>query len=457
MDLLIRDILTATGGRLESGHEETPVLRISTDSRSLIPGDCFIALRGERFDGHDFVGEAILRGARALVVERPMEQAAGITQVVVTDTLRAMGDIAAFWRRRMRTVAISMVVGSNGKTTTKEMAGRVVAAVRRTLCTEGNLNNLIGVPRMLFELSSRHEAAVLEVGMNLPGEMARLAQIVHANCVALLNIRDAHIGNFGSQEGLYEAKADALRFSPRHAHLIVNADDPLAMRAAREHGGGRCVTTFGLCEEADVRATDLAPLSPFGTRFVLRIRGERAWPVELRAFGRHNVLNALAAAAIGRFHGVSVEVIAVQLSLFHAGGSRSEVEEWNNLYIIKDYYNASPASVEAALRSLKDFNVSGRRVVLLADMLELGADEERYHRRMGEVAAEAGVDILLTVGERAAWISEAARARGLAAEHLPDPSAAASRLAEVLRPGDLLLMKGSRLMKLEQVYERLKG
>jgi UDP-N-acetylmuramoyl-tripeptide--D-alanyl-D-alanine ligase len=457
LDLLIRDILTATGGRLESGHPEIPVVRISTDTRTLHPGDCFIALRGERFDGHDFIAEALLRGARSVVVDHPVAQAAGVTQVVVPETLRAMGDIAAFWRRRMRTVRLSVVVGSNGKTTTKEMAGRVVAAARRTLCTEGNLNNLVGVPRMLFDLSSRHEAAVLELGMNRPGEMARLAQIAQADCVALLNIRDAHIGNFGSQEALFEAKSDALRYSPSHACLIVNADDPLASRAVREYGAGRQVTTFGLGAEADVSASDLSPLSPFGTRFRLNIRGEKPLAVELRAFGRHNVWNALAAAAIGRLHGVPAETIALQLSLFHAAGSRSEVEERNGYYIIKDYYNASPAAVEAALRSLADFHVPGRRVALLADMLELGAEEERYHRAVGEAAAEAGVHLLLTLGQRAAWIADGARARGLAAEHMPDAEAAATRLSRLLEPGDLLLMKGSRLMKLEQVYERLKG
>ena len=457
MDIAIQDAVLATGGTLHgSCRSETRLTGISTDSRTLKPGEWFVALRGENFDGHEFVDVAVSRGAAGLIVEQLFERHECLPQILVVDALRALGDLARVWRRRNARTPLAAIVGSVGKTTTKEMAIRIVASERKLLATVGNLNNLVGVPRMIFNLSPRHQAAVLELGMNAPGELKRLTEIAAPDCVALLNIRNSHIGNFGTQEALYRAKCEALIHAPRTALFVMNVEDELSRRARAEVASGRAVMTFGLAAEADIRATSITSLEPFGTSFMLNLPGARPQKVELRCFGRANVHNALAAAAVGMFFGISPEAIALQLSLFRAAGGRSEVETLKGWHVVKDYYNASPASVEAALESLGDFEITGRRFAVLGDMLELGALEESLHRQVGVAAARAGLAGLFTVGERGRWIGEAAAEEGVAVEHAADAAAAAELLKQILRPGDLVLIKGSRLMRLEQVYEALK-
>jgi UDP-N-acetylmuramoyl-tripeptide--D-alanyl-D-alanine ligase len=231
----------------------------------------------------------------------------------------------------------------------------------------------------------------------------------------------------------------------------------LSQRVRREFSRSRRIISFGHAEHADVRAVKIECLRPFGYQFALVMDGGISQTVELRVFGKHNISNALAAAAIARFFGVEPAHIARQLSAFRPAGNRSEVEEIDGWHIIKDYYNASPYAVEMALNSLSDFDIPGRRFAVLADMMELGDLEEVYHRRVGELAAHAGLEWLFTVGERGRMIALAAAARGAKAEHLPDTGAVVERLQQMLRPGDLLLIKGSRLMRLERIYDLLKG
>ncbi|MCX7625737.1 MAG: UDP-N-acetylmuramoyl-tripeptide--D-alanyl-D-alanine ligase, partial [Candidatus Sumerlaeaceae bacterium] len=388
MHLLLTEIAEWINADLVGPTDAVVVHGVSTDTRKLRPGDVFVALKGPNFDGHHFVGEACRAGAKAIIVERRDESLANsIAQLVVRDTLFALGEIARLWRQHMSHVPIAVVVGSSGKTTVKEMASEIVKKSFPTLATEGNLNNLIGVPLTLFRLEDAHRAAVIELGMNAPGELRRLTEIVAPDCVALTNIRNAHVGMFPSPEGLYLAKCESLRYAPPHATLILNADDPASQRAFREWAQKRSVIRFGYAPEADVRATNVRPRVPFGYEFDLQFGSQKPVSTELYMFGQHNIVNALAAVAIASYFGVDLCTCAEALRGFRSAQNRSEVEEINGVFFVKDYYNASPAAVEAALLSLNDFSVPGRRFAVLADMLELGTWETQYHQEIGETAA----------------------------------------------------------------------
>lgn len=461
MDLSIPEVADFIGARVVGDVSSNRIHSISTDTRALSRGDCFVALKGETHDAHVFVGDAVSSGAACLVVEREFPELPQVAQLVVSDTLFALGEIARMWRSRLAHIPVAVLTGSGGKTTTKEMAAAAVRGTKRVLATQGNLNNLFGLPRMLFGLTAEHEAAILELGMNVPGELRRLIEISSPQSVALTNIANAHIGMFGSQEALYQAKADSLRYSSDGAVLVLNSDDPLSRRAREEFARGREVISFGYGAEADVTARNVERVSPYGYRFRLSFaekgRETSGADVELRIFGKHNIANAMAAAAIARFFGVPVDQIALRLSHFSPMGNRSEVEQIRGWYLIKDYYNASPAAVEQALSSLEDFTISGRRFAVLADMLELGDMEETFHTRVGEIAAVANLARLYTIGDRARAICDAARCCGAQAEHMSGPEEVARRLQGELQPGDLLLIKGSRLMKLERIYDLLKS
>lgn len=439
------------------GLAEGPLGPVSTDSRTLKQGDCFVALKGNALDGHDFVPQAVRAGAACLVVERPFPEYADTTQILVRDTLHALGEIARLWRSKLDGVKIAVFVGSSGKTTAKEMAAKIIGASMPTLATQGNLNNLIGVPQMIFQIQPSHKAAILELGMNMAGELRRLVEITSPHCVAMTNISNAHIGMFSSQEDLFQAKTDSLKWSPEESVLVMNTDDPLSRRAREDFARGRQVVNFGYGEDAQVTAREVERLVPFGYRFRLAAGGDGDVLVNLHIFGRHNIMNALAAAAVAKFFGVALPDIAAGLDGFRTAANRSEVEEVNGWFIVKDYYNASPAAVEQALLGLEDFSVPGRRFAVLGDMLELGAWERMYHTQVGTVAAGVGLSKLFTVGMRGAHIGAAALAKGQPSEHFADAESVAARLKEELRPGDLLLIKGSRLMKLEKIYELLKG
>jgi UDP-N-acetylmuramoyl-tripeptide--D-alanyl-D-alanine ligase len=432
------------------------VTTVSTDTRTITEGDTFVALRGDNHDGHDHVTEAASKGAACLVVERPFPDLGHLNQIVVANTLDALGDLAGYWRSRNRHIPLVFLVGSTGKTTTKEMAARMVGNRRNLLVTKGNLNNLVGLPQTLFGLTPGHGAAIVEAGMNVPGEISRLVDIAQPDCVAITNITNAHVGMLGSLENLYMAKTECLRRSSPEAVLVLSSDDPLSRRASREYAGRRRVIRFGLDPEADVAAANIEQLTPFGYRFDMRVPGADCRGIELRAFGRHNVTNALAAAAIASFLDIDPEGVFAAIREFVPSGDRSQVEEIGGFFVIRDYYNASPYAVQAALESLADVHAAGRKFAVLGDMLELGEFEEKYHRQIGELAGRVGLECLYTVGTRAAIISEAAAGLGVRTEHVSDSASIAEKLREVLRPGDIVLIKGSRLMRLERVYEMLK-
>lgn len=459
-----RDLLAATGGRCTATNNSTmdgEVARLSTDTRTISAGDVFVALRGENFDGHDFVAAAVERGCQCVIVDYIIDNLpAAVCQIVVPDTLTALGDIALWWRGKNAHVPLIAIVGSMGKTTAKEMLLSVVSEERFTLGTMGNLNNLIGAPLMLSRLRGDHTVAVLELGMNTPGELTRLVRIAQPNVVVMTNIRDAHVGNFESPEALYRAKCEALVSASPCAVLVLNADDPLSVRAGEEYGVGRRIVTFGCNPQADVRAENIVPLSPFGYSFELCVpnqpEGTRVW---LRQFGQGHIQNALAAAAAAHVIGVSEATIARQLSRFTSGAARAEAEELTNgCLCIKDYYNASPAAMVSALESLRDMQTAGRKFAVIGDMMELGEHEVRLHREVGAVAANVGLAHLHVLGERGKLIVRGAADAGMTnVTWHESPQAAVAMLSAQMAGGDVVLIKASRLMRLEQVYEMLRN
>jgi UDP-N-acetylmuramoyl-tripeptide--D-alanyl-D-alanine ligase len=459
------ELREATGGAVRAAAPGA-ARGVSTDSRAIGEGELFVALVGPSFDGHDFLGEAFRRGAWGAVVERGAlgrEQVGrqlaawpGRAVVAVGDTGRALGDLAAFHRRRLP-VRVVGITGSNGKTTTKEMAAAVLGRRWRVHKTAGNFNNLVGLPLTLLRLGAEHEVAVLEMGMNRPGEIRRLAEIAAPEIGVVTNVTAAHLEGLGTLAGVIAAKAELLEALGAAGTAVLNADDPSTPALAASFRGRRLL--FGRSPAADVRAEQIAA-GPHGTAFTLATAAGRA-RVELGVFGEHNVLNALAAAAAGIALGADLAAVRDGLAVAQGVGMRFELRAYApGVTVINDAYNANPASMRAALRTLGSVPRPGRLAVVLGDMLELGDQARAAHAALGREAAAAGPDLLLVVGEFRDTVAAAAREAGLAAPAVlaaADADAAARVLGPWLRAGDLVLLKGSRGMRLERVLAGLRA
>jgi UDP-N-acetylmuramoyl-tripeptide--D-alanyl-D-alanine ligase len=454
--------VTATGGELLWGSPRQEVSGISIDSRTIAAGELFVAIRGEVHDAHRFIPEVIARGAAGLVIDRrersalPPELGASgrVACAAVADTTRALGDMAAFHRRRMTARAIA-ITGSNGKTSTRRMTAAVVSRRFRTLEPEKNLNNQIGLPLTLFRLSPEHEWAVLELGTNRPGEIARLAEIAAPEIGLITNIGPAHLEGLGSLEGVFAEKSSLLRGLAPDGRAVLNADDPrLAGLLAQM---GKTAIGFGLAPEAAVRASGVRH-SPAGIDFELILPAGTA-AVHLAAHGRFMVANALAAAAVGVLLGLPPAEIAAGLARFTPAAGRLDVSEpGGGIGLIDDTYNANPASLEGALEVLSSLRQGRRAVLALADMRELGSGAAAMHREMGRLAAAAAADRLFICGEFSAEVAAGALAAGMPAAALTTGSRAeiqAALLAE-LRPGDWVLVKGSRAMGMEHLVRSIR-
>jgi len=454
------DLLAATGARLLGPTSVTSFASAAVDSRHVVPGCCFVALPGERTDGHRFVADAVRAGASVLIVERPVEIPAGmdVALVQVADALAALQEMAAWWRARS-SVRVVGITGSTGKTIAKEIVADVLSRTLRVLRNEGNLNSETGLPMTLLRLEPSHQAAVLEMSMYTEGEIARLAEIARPEVGVVLAVHPTHLERAGSLEAIARAKAELPAALPSDGLAVLNADDPrvVAMRGIT----AATVRTFGLGPDADVRATEVESHGVEGTSFTLeapwgRRRLRSATP------GRHLVPHALAAATIADHFGVPLDEVEVAL----AAGSRAShrmavVEAAGGATVIDDTYNASPVSVDAALDFLGESPLSpGRsRYAVLGDMLELGPDEERLHRQIGARAAVVA-DALVAVGERGRWIAEGARAAGLRrVSEARDADEALLAVERDLSPGvgDLLLVKGSRGIELDRLVAALTG
>jgi UDP-N-acetylmuramoyl-tripeptide--D-alanyl-D-alanine ligase len=419
-----------------------PFRGVSTDTRTLVAGQLFVALRGERHDGHDHVAEAARRGAAAVLVERALP-GVELPQLVVADSLAALGELARHWRRSLRARVVA-VTGSNGKTTLKTLLSSVLSRAGRTAATPGNLNNEVGLPLTVLGLDPALDFAVLEMGAGKPGDIRYLADIGQPDVAVVNNIGPAHLERMGSLEGIAATKGGIYEALGADGIGVVNADDAFAAYFRGLLGRRRRVE-FGLEADADVGAAAIAQFRA-GSRFALRTPAGTA-PVELALAGRHNVMNALAAAACATALGIDVRAIAAGLEAAHAvAGRLDRIEHPDGWILVDDSYNANPASTMAGIATL--VGAGGTPWLALGDMKELGAREAELHAEVGRYARHQGVERLFTVGPLAA---HAAAAFGARAQSYPDRESLAADLARSLAPGVCVLVKGSRSSGMDQV------
>lgn len=466
MNLTVKDIVEATGAKLERGREETAVTGVSIDSRTLCAGDVFFAISGENFDGHDFIAAAMSSGAVCVVVSE--QGAAGKdlksvkNMVVVTDTLTALGDLAAQVRAGFKRPLIA-VSGSSGKTTTKEMIASILQQSGRVLKTEGNKNNLVGLPLTLFGLGEKDGSAVVELGINEVEEMQRLAEIAAPDVAVLTNIGRAHIEGLGSMDSVAKEKLElfdaVVGRRDKTGMIVVNMDDERIAAAVEAVPKERMVTfgskaTRGSIPDVLISGIELEGAS-LKVGFV--VRGEEI-RVSFHSPLRTNAINAAAAIAATLPLGAEVKDIIKGLESFDQPAGRMEVLRAGKVVLLDDSYNANPDSVGEALKSLVVMaGLEGARsVAILGDMLELGALTERFHREVGAVARELDVGLLITVGKASEATALGAKNAGMADDgvlHFADNKDAIKALAEIIMEGDIVLVKGSRSSRMEEVVE----
>lgn len=455
--LTVQEIVAATKGTLVAGGPDRGVESFSTDTRTLEPGDLFVALKGKAFDGHAFLPQALAKGALGCVVSSPIGTSSPPSFVViqVEETQWALGQIAQLWRRQYPAKVVA-ITGSNGKTTTKEITGSVLRQGYRVLVSLGNLNNLIGVPLTLFRLRQEHHAAVLELGMNARGEIHRLAEIAGPDVGVITNIGEAHLEFLGSVEEVAEAKGEILPFLTGNRVAILNLDDPY-LNALLPRVRGRLLT-FGLDPRADVRAERTRLTRNGNTVFMLSVVGKRR-PVRLNLPGRLNVSNALAAAAVGTALGLDLDAIAKGIERAPAPPMRMQkVPHPSGAVIINDAYNANPTSMAAALETFFRMTNAAGAILVLGDMLELGSVSEAAHRKVGALVARKCPAFLITLGEKARTIGEGAALNGFDTAKIRccgDHAEAQAALRALLSKAPWVLLKGSRGMGLEKLLEGL--
>lgn len=457
----LAQVLLATGGRFFTGPTEAAFRAVSTDSRSVEPGDLFVALMGENFDGHDFIEQALSRGAAGLVVVRPPAAPCRAAVILVDDTLRALGDLAHFRRMQMPDLTVLAVTGSSGKTTVKEMISAILGQHHKVLKTKGNFNNLIGLPHSLLPVTAEHDFAVLEMGMNRPGEIARLAEIAEPDVACITNVQGAHLAGLATIEGVAKAKGELFAGMKAWGTLVVNADDVRVRKLVRRLRHRKI--SFGRSTSATVRATRILSLGEQGMRFTLHI-GPWNERVSIVSLGAHNVMNSLAAAAMAHAVGLPPAEIAAGLASHRPYDKRMQISVLpSGLKLINDAYNANPSSMLAALEAVHNLKAGQRIVAVLGDMLELGSHSVAAHRLVGENAARLKFDYLLAVGEFAGELMTGACQAGMTAkqaQQFASKEAIVTWLdkaiqAGTLKAGDLLLLKGSRGMRMETIATAL--
>ncbi|HEV8586356.1 MAG TPA: UDP-N-acetylmuramoyl-tripeptide--D-alanyl-D-alanine ligase [Methylomirabilota bacterium] len=449
----VQDLVRATEGALVNGDLAVPITGVSIDSRTLQVGEAFFAIVGHRLNGHAFLADAAARGAACVVVHAlPDEPPANVPLVLVEDTTRALGRLAG-WHRARFDVPVVAITGSIGKTTAKELTAAVLATRWEVLKPASSFNNQWGLPLTLLRLGPEHGVAVVELGTNQAGEIATLAAIARPTIGLVTMVAAVHTEFLGSIEGVRDEKAALVRALTAAGTAVLNADDPRVASMAREAKGR--VVTFGRAAGATVRAADDARETEAGLAFTLEAGGQRQ-AVTIAFAGRHNVSNALAAAAVGVALDLPLADIARGLAAARPVGGRGVWKRAGEVTILDDTYNASPASVRAALDTLAAHRAGRRAVVVLGDMLELGAWSDEAHREIGRAVAALPADELVGFGRAAARTVEAARAAGLAeAHHAPTFEDTVAHLLKRLSPGDVVLIKGSRGMRMERVVDAL--
>ena len=450
-------IADACAGKIISGAMDTLVQRVCTDSRQVQPGDLFVALAGERFDGHDFLADVAGRGAAAIMVNRGRVPA-GLSDcalIEVKETRAALGRMATAYRNQFSMPVIA-VGGSNGKTTTKDLIAAVLRQRLATIWSEASFNNDLGVPLTLMRIESTHQAAVLEAGTNHPGELAPLVRMIQPRFAVITNIGREHLEFFGDLDGVCREEGVLAELLPADGTLFVNGDDVYASQLIARTQARVVQIGFG---ERNAWRIAWVRLSKEGSSFrVVAPREEFSGDYRLSLLGRHQVVNALFAIALGSELGLTSEQIQLGLTECKPAKMRLQLSEHNGVRLLDDAYNANADSMLAALHTLVELPCKGRTVAVLGDMAELGEHTEAAHREVGRCAAELGVGQLFAIGKMAPVTAAAAREGGLGRVlEFADVETAASAVKNFVKPGDLLLLKASRVSRLERIAELLRG
>jgi UDP-N-acetylmuramoyl-tripeptide--D-alanyl-D-alanine ligase len=451
----VRDILISTKGELLAGKQADMLTGLSTDTRRLKAGELFVAIKGERFDGHNFILEAVSKGAGGVLIQEGCITNSNfklpdVSFVSVPNSIVALGDIAAFHRRRFDVPLIG-VTGSNGKTTTKEMTSLILSKKFNILKNFGTENNHIGVPLTLMRLNVEHKIVVLEMGTNHLGEISRLSDIARPTTALITNIGPTHLQYLKDTDTVLAAKREIMDHMDKDSKIILNGDDNLLADLKTEFK----VVRFGLSKKFDFYA-DKVDLEPDGINF--RLNGK--WDIGLNLVGRHNVYNALGAIAASWDSGVSIDAIREALKEFRVPNMRMEVKRIGEIKIINDTYNSNPLSMKQAIEALRDITTEGRKILVAGDMLQLGNLSGRFHHLVGRQAAESGIDLLVAVGKLAEHVAKGAQEAGMSQKKIKlynVTEEARGTVASLIKKGDTVLVKGSRAMKMEQIVRVLES
>lgn len=447
-------VCRACGGELIGRAGDIQVLRVCTDSRRVRAGDLFIAIKGEKFDAHDFVGDVIAKGATAVVVERSRAAQGNAAVIAVEETRRALGQLGARYRRDFQ-IPVIAVGGSNGKTTTKELIAAVLRQEFPTVWSEASFNNDIGVPLTLLKIEPQHRAAVLEVGTNHPGELSALVRLIEPTIGVITSIGREHLEHFGDVEGVAKEEGWLAELLPSNGVLFLNGDSEWSDAIARRSSAR--VMRVGAGTRNDWRG-EFVEMRETGVRFrVTCPRKDFDGEYEVGLLGRHQVTNAAFALAVAAELGVSVEKVRMGLANAKPPKMRMQYWEAGGIRVLDDCYNANADSMLAALQTLADLPSSGKRIAVLGDMAELGEHTRGAHEEIGKRAAELRIDRVIAVGKFAQQTADAAAEGGLEAEIFSDVAAAANELPKLVKAGDLVLLKASRATALERVGEALKN
>ena len=454
------EIIKPVKGDLISGRAGSILRGISTDSREITPGQVFLALRGERYDGHDFVEKAIEKRASCIIIEKSFRlknlPGRDTAIIAVEDSLKALGDLAQWWRRQ-HDVTAAAITGSTGKTTTKEMAADILSLSSVTLKNKGNFNNLVGLPLTLLRLKEDHRRAVLEMGMNRPGEIGRLTEIAEPDIGLITNVGRAHLEGLNDIKGVARAKTELLeKISPK-SNVIINGDDDLLIEEVSRFK--REIITFGTGRGNDIRGENIKTHGKGGTSFDLVYR-ENSLPVRVGVPGSHNLFNALAASAIAICMDIDFEDISKGLNSFTGIKGRFSFDHLpGDIILIDDTYNSNPSSLRAALDSIKDIAGERRIIVGLGEMMELGDETATAHMEAGGMVAELGASYFYVMGDHARYMLAGALEKGFPPEKAIETEShkdMAQKLGDIIKEGDLILLKGSRRAGLEKVSGSLK-
>jgi UDP-N-acetylmuramoyl-tripeptide--D-alanyl-D-alanine ligase len=460
MELKVSEIIDATKGWLLTGTREGSIIDVSIDSRKVTDGNLFIPLEGTQHDGHAFIEDAFKHGANASLAQKGNSILPKLKRtyqdkilIEVDDPLKSLGDIAYYWRRKFATEVVA-ITGSNGKTTTKEIAWNIIKRKLRSIKNQGNWNNLIGLPLSLFQLDGSQQAAILEMGMSGTGEIRRLSEISKPQIGLITNIGPSHLEQLETLEEVKAVKGELFEYFGSKDTAIVNNDDFRVASLAKSTCAN--ILSFGI-KKGDVQALSIRSYNCYGTAFDLIVMGEKR-AVQLKLLGEQFISNALAAASIACALGIGIEDIKKGLESFTGVPGRMETIDLPGVTVINDSYNANPVSMHASLATLSSITSSNRKIAVLGDMLELGRKSQRFHTELGETVAHLHVDYLFLIGNFSSYVREGAVSAGMNSNNIilcKDIKTLTDKLKEKMDDGDAILLKGSRKMRMEKVIELL--